>query len=137
MTIRRPGGLLEEDLTGSVIGAFYTVHRELGFGFLEHVYQAALEIELRERGHEVARQFGVAVRYRGVEIAHQRLDMVVDHRLVVEIKSTERLHPDAERQLLGYLRATTLQVGLLLHFGRSGKFRRVIHTRPDRASMTK
>jgi hypothetical protein len=72
-----------------------------------------------------------------VEITHQRLDMVVEHRVVVELKSTERLHPDAERQLLGYLHATTLQVGLLLHFGRSGKFRRVIHTRPDRASMTK
>src|SRR5262245_54467846 len=125
MSIRLPGGLLEEELTRSAIGAFFAVHNGLGFGFLESVYQAAMEIELRERGHQVARQYGVTVRYRGIEIAHQRLDMVVNGRLVIEIKSTERLRPDAERQLFAYLRATRLEVGLLLHFGRAGAFKRV------------
>jgi GxxExxY protein len=125
MVIRRPGGLIEEELSGSVIGAFFTVHRHLGYGFLEHVYAAALEIELRDRGHDVARQLGVVVRYKHIEIADQRLDMVVDHKLVVEIKSSEKLHRDAPRQLFNYLRATNLEVGLLLHFGRDANCQRV------------
>lgn len=128
--------LLEEALSGSVIGAFYAVHRGLGFGFVEYVYAAALELELLDRGHRVAREFGVAVRYRGVEIAQQRLDMVVDDKLVVEIKSGERLHHDAKRQLYNYLRATNLEVGLLLHFGRSARFHRVVHDNATKASCT-
>jgi GxxExxY protein len=118
--------LLEEELTGSVIGAFFAVHRGLGFGFREHVHAAALEIELRARGHQVAREFSVVVSYAGVEIAHERLDMVVDDRLVVEIKSTEHLHRDAKRQLYNYRRATSLEIGLLLHFGRSAHVYRVV-----------
>jgi GxxExxY protein len=128
--------LLEEALTGSVIGAFYTVHRGLGFGFVEYVHAAAMEVELLSRGHRVAREFGVAVRYRGVEIAQQRLDMVVDDKLVVEIKSAERLHHDAKRQLYNYLRATNLEIGLLLHFGRSARFYRVIHDNATKAALT-
>jgi GxxExxY protein len=120
--------LLAEELTGSVIGAFYTVHRNLGFGFLEHVHAKALEFELLERGHRVARELDVTVRYAGIDLSHQRLDMVVDDRLVVEIKSTERLHRDAKRQLYNYLRATRLEIGLLLHFGRVPNFYRVICT---------
>lgn len=125
MAIRRPGGLIHERLTYSVIGAFMKVHDELGFGFLEHVYASALELELSGRNHRVAREFGVAIRYSGVEIAHQRLDMVVDDKLVVEIKAMEKLHKDATRQLFNYLRASSLEVGLLLHFGREAHFYRV------------
>jgi GxxExxY protein len=90
------------------------------------VYTNALEVELRGRGHDVAREFSVGVQYGGIEVAHQRLDMVVDDKLVVEIKASENLHADATRQLFNYLRATRLEVGLLLHFGRSAKFRRAI-----------
>jgi len=120
--------LIDEPLSRSVIGGFFAVHKELGFGYLEHVHASALELELRGRGHDVARQFGVTVYYRGVEIAEQRLDMVIDGKLVIEIKSTERLHRDAKRQLYNYLRATSLEVGLLLHFGRSANFYRVVKT---------
>jgi GxxExxY protein len=120
--------LIEEDLTRSVIGAFYAVHRALGFGFLEHVHAAALERELLHRGHRVDRELNVLVQYAGADLAHQRLDMVVDDKVVLEIKSTEHLHRDAKRQLYNYLRATKFEVGLLLHFGRSAKFHRVIYT---------
>ena len=126
MHIRRPGGLIEEALTHSVIGAFLKVYNTLGFGFLEHVYAGALEMELRNRGHSVSRELGVVVWYCGVEIAHQRLDMVVDHKLIIEIKATEKLHKDSMRQVFNYLRATTLEVGLLLHFGREPNFHRVV-----------
>lgn len=127
MTIRRPGGLLEEAITSAIIGSFYDVHRKLGFGFLEHVYQSALELELRNRKHSVVRECAVTICYDGVPIAQQRLDMIVDGKVVVEIKATERLHRDATRQLHNYLRATNLEVGLLLHFGRDPNFTRVVY----------
>lgn len=118
--------LLEERLTHSVIGAFFDVYNALGFGFLEHVYVMALERELRERGHRVARELCVRVEYKGQELCTQRLDMVVDDRLVVETKSTYVLHKAAPRQLFSYLKATHLEVGLLLHFGPSPAFFRLI-----------
>lgn len=86
----------------------------------------ALERELRRRGHKVARELSVRVRYKGEELGAQRLDMVVDDVLVIEGKSTQALHPSATRQLYNYLRATNLELGLLLHFGPKPQFYRVI-----------
>lgn len=120
--------LIEEALTGSVIGAFYEVYNLLGFGFLEHVYATALERELTTRGHAVTRECGVYVTYKGDRVATQRIDMIVDGKLVVEIKSTWRLHPAATRQVYSYLRGTNLEVGLLLYFGPEPGFFRLIHT---------
>ena len=117
MVIRRTGGLFEERLTESVIGGFLDVYWEMGCGFVETVYLPALELELRSRGHSVVRELAVRVMYKGQEVAWQRLDMVVDEKLVVEVKATEVLPPTAERQLNNYLRATDLELGLLLHFG--------------------
>lgn len=128
----RRGGLLEEPLTRSVIGAFYHVYNSLGFGFLEHVYSLALERELRKQGHRIIRERYVLVRYDGEPLTTQGLDMVVDDKLIVEIKSTWELHPSAERQLLNYLRATDLEVGILLHFGAKPGFHRVISTNRPR-----
>jgi GxxExxY protein len=80
--------LIHDRLTYSVIGAFYEVYYTLGYGFLEHVYVASLVRELRSRGHEIGREVSVPVLYKGEEVARQRLDMIVDHQLVVEVKST-------------------------------------------------
>jgi GxxExxY protein len=118
--------LIEERLTHSIIGAFYEVYKALGFGFLEHVYVLALERELLARNHRVAREVSVPVSYKGEELCTQRLDMVVDDRVIVETKSTHDLNPTAHRQLYGYLRATPLEVGLLFHFGREPKFYRLV-----------
>lgn len=126
MAIRRDGGLLAEETTNAVIGAFYRVYNALGFGFLESVYAAALAVELDRRNRRVFREYSVVIAYEGVEIARQRLDMVVDECVVIEIKASEHLHKDAGRQLYNYLRATNLNVGLVLHFGREPKFYRVI-----------
>src|SRR5688500_13741236 len=114
--------VVDEALTGSVIGAYYEVYNTLGYGFLEHVYVMAIERELRGRHHSVAREVGVPIRYKGDVIAMQRIDMIVDNRLVVETKSSQELHKSAHRQLFNYLRATNLEVGLLLHFGPEPKF---------------
>ena len=126
MTRERSRPLLEEPLTHSVIGAFFEVHRSLGFGFREYIYSRALQQELVSKGHRVDREVAVDVYYRGEPLARQTLDMIIDEKLVLETKAMEQLHPNATLQLYGYLCATTLEVGLLLHFGREPKFHRVI-----------
>ena len=119
------GWLEEERLTHLIIGAFFRVYNLLGFGFLEHVYAAALERELLRLGLRVGREYWVRIYYDGAELCQQRLDMVVEERVVVDIKSTVDLHRSAPRQLLSYLRATYLEVGLLFHFGPEAKFSRL------------
>ena len=123
--------------TGSVIGAFYEVYNTLGFGFLETAYSAAFEWELRARGHQVAREVGVRVVYKGFPIATHRLDLVVDETLVVEIKSTPELPKRAGRQVFNYLKATGLRVGFLFHFGPEPKFFRINYhpSSPNRGSI--
>jgi len=120
------GELFQERLTHSVIGAFFEVYNTLGFGFLEYLYNTALEREIRARGHYVGREIYVPVLYKGEELGRQRLDMIVDGKLVVETRSTYELHKAATRQVHNYLRATKLEVGLLFHFGPHPKFYRVV-----------
>ena len=119
--------IIEEALTRSVICTFYDVHRALGFGFREYIYALALERDLVAKGHRVEREVPVTVHYRGEPLARQTLDMIIDEKLVLEVKASERLRPDATTQLFGYLCATNLEVGLLLHFGREAKVHRVIY----------
>ena len=120
------GELIHERLTHSVIGAFFEVHNTLGFGFLEQIYIGALAIELRERGHVVDLEVAVDVSYKGLALGRQRLDMIVDDILAIEVKSTAELHSTAKRQLLNYLCATRLEIGLLLHFGPRARFYRLV-----------
>jgi GxxExxY protein len=120
--------LVESVLTRSIIGAFFEVYNTLGFGFLERLYGMALERELLARGHRVSRQVGVCIMYKGEELGTQRLDLIVDDKVVVETKSTYELHKAAHRQVYNYLKATRLEVGLLLHFGPEPKFYRLIST---------
>jgi GxxExxY protein len=120
--------LTHEQLTRSIIGAFYAVYNALGYGFLENVYVRALEIELRARGHRLAREFAVTVYYRGDRLIQHRLDLLVDGLIVLEVKSTSKLDADAMRKVPNYLKSTDLEVGLLLHFGPKPKFYRYIHS---------
>ena len=121
------GWLVEEKLTHSILGAFFEVYNALGYGFLEYLYVMALERELLARGHAVAREVGVLVSYKGEELGYQRIDMIVDSKVIIEVKSTQELHKSAARQLRNYLRATTLEVGILLHFGPEPKFFRLVN----------
>jgi len=120
--------LLEGETTNHVIGAFFEVYNTLGFGFLEHVYSEALEWELVERARTVHKEVVVPVCYKGAVLSTQRVDMIVDDTVIVELKSTEVLPITAQRQLLNYLRATSFQVGLLLHFGPKPRFYRLVHS---------
>ena len=120
------GELLEAHRVYSIVGAFYTVYNYYGYGLSESVYAGALECELIDRGHEVVRELAVAVSYKGRHVAWQRLDMVVDQRVIIENKATETLSPAAAPQLITYLRATPCAVGVLLHFGPKARFYRFI-----------
>lgn len=114
--------LLEPARTHAIIGAFYSVHSELGFGFLEAIYARALQQVIHEQGLHVDREYPVPIFFRGQRIGVHRVDMLVDRRIVVEIKSTEVLAPTAKRQLRNYLTALRLDVGLILHFGPKPEF---------------
>lgn len=105
----------DDPLTRAIIGAFYYVHNTLGYGLLESVYVAALRHVLISRGHEVATEVRVPVYFERTVIAMQRPDMLVDRKIIVEVKVAEVLPKDACRQLMSYLNATGLAVGLLLH----------------------
>ena len=134
MSIRRGDGLAQQEHTGAIIRAFFEVYNELGFGFLESMYASALEQEIRAGGRSVGREVGVRILYKGREVAWQRVDMLVAGSVVVEIKATPKLAESAAPQLLNYLRATHLQVGLLLHFGPKPSFFRIYaHTHPQKS----
>jgi GxxExxY protein len=122
-------GMPEWEKTQAIIAAFFTTYNALGFGFLESVYREALAFELRSQGHVVVAEFPVRVRYREHPVGYFRADLLVDERVVVETKATSVLGPTDKRQLLNYLRATTLDVGLLLHYGPEPKFHRLVSPR--------
>lgn len=124
-----PERLVEGQLTGQIIECFFTVYNDLEFGMFESVYRNALALELARHGLHAQREVPIDVIYRGVEVGHFRLDLVVEDRVAVEVKSTELLSPTASRQLLNYLRASRLDVGLLLHFGPEAKFHRLVSPR--------
>jgi GxxExxY protein len=118
--------LFDERLTHSIIGGFFEVYNYYGFGLAEKVYANALEIELKERCHKVDREVWILIHYKGTPVAWQRIDMIVDGKVIVESKASAHLPPAAEPQLLSYVRATRLELGLLLHFGLTPYFRRLI-----------
>jgi len=105
------------ETTRAIIGAAYEVHRELGPGFLEKVYEGALAQELTSRGVPVRCQAEIRVRYKGQEVGVYYADVLVDDNVVCEIKAVESLSSAHEAQLLHYLKATSIKVGLLLNFG--------------------
>ncbi len=106
-----------EELTGRVIGAAYAVYKVLGHGFLESVYENALLIELRNRGVFVQIQQDIKVYYNGHVVGDFTADLFVENAVIVELKSVRALHETHEVQLVNYLKATGINVGLLINFG--------------------
>lgn len=123
--MRREGWLREEKRCHSVIGGFYASYNHFGPGFLESVYAGGLEKELIARGHHVVREASIQVFYKGEPVAWQRVDFIIDQRIILELKAGPVLHPIAVRQLYNYLRAAGLEVGFVLHYGDTPRFFRV------------
>ena len=107
------------EITEEIIGAAQRVHNTLGYGFLEKVYQNALVIELRTLGFNVAEEQPIAVHYHGEIVGNYVADIVVDGKVILEIKAVKELSEIHEVQLVNYLKATGIEVGLLINFGRS------------------
>jgi GxxExxY protein len=120
--------LLHGQLTDRIIGVFFQVHRELGPGFVESVYSKAMEIALTDAGLRVEREVPILVYFRGQLVGSFRADMIVESLVLLELKVGERLDPNCETQTLNYLRATRLELALILHFGPKPKFKRLILT---------
>jgi GxxExxY protein len=118
--------LLHKELTEQILKAFYDVYNELGFGFLEKVYQNALYLELKSRGFHVEAQKKITVYYKNVTVGDYYADLVVNNLIILELKATETLVKESEYQLINYLRATNIEVGLLLNFGTKPEFRRKV-----------
>ncbi len=119
-------GLKHQELTGQIIRVFFDVYNELGAGFLESVYVEALAVALGEAGLSVHREMPLAVRFRGNIIGHFRADLVVGGAVLVETKASPYLHQTHSAQVLNYLRATVLEVGLLLNFGARPSIKRFV-----------
>ena len=105
-----------ESLSGQAIGAALAVHRELGPGFLEGVYHAAMQVSLTHRSVPFESQVPVNINFEGEFVGLARIDLIVGHSLVLELKAVEKLHEVHFAQLMSYLRATSIRVGLLLNF---------------------
>lgn len=116
--------LKHKELSEKIIAAAFAVHKELGHGFVEKVYKNALEIELRENGVKCNSEVPLKVSYHGQVVGDYFADLVVDDKIIVEIKAVSDLVPVHEVQLVNYLKATGLHVGLLINFGQSVKVKR-------------
>ena len=116
--VKQDATLLHEKLTGSIIGCAFEVINELGSGFLESVYEKAMMIALSEAGLSVQSQKPIKVLFRGKPVGDFYADLLVEKKVVVELKSVKALVPEHEAQTINYLNATGIQVGLLINFGR-------------------
>ena len=112
------------ELSQKIIAAAHNVHNELGQGFLEKVYKNALAVELQEEGLDYSLEVPMSVRYRGSVVGDYVADMVVENKIIVEVKAVSELSSAHEVQLVNYLKATGIQVGLLVNFGRSVQVKR-------------
>lgn len=123
MTEKR--GFKHRELTEKIIGVFYEVYNELGHGFLESVYEEAMLIALIERGLKTAQQIPTPVWFRGRMVGDFKADIFVERAVILELKAGRAIESAQEAQLLNYLRATDIEVGLLLNFGVKPQFKRL------------
>jgi GxxExxY protein len=115
-----------QEITSKIIKCAYTVHKNLGFGFLENVYQNALMIELANADLNAEKEKKIQVLYNGQLIGDYIADIVVEKKVICELKSTKEINPAHEAQLVNYLKATGLEVGLLINFGEQVRVKRKI-----------
>ena len=126
--------MLHENITKKIIEAFYKVYNTLGYGFLEKVYENALKIELMRMDLKVEKQKSIKVYYEKFEVGDYFADLIINDLVIIELKAAESLCKEHEAQLINYLKATNLEVGLLLNFGKKAEFKRKVFSN-DRKSV--
>ena len=124
------------EMTEKVIGTFFKVYNTLGYGFAEKVYENSLAIELRKLGLHVEQQKCIAVYYEDQNVGEYFADILVNDAVILELKAVRQLLSEHEAQLLNYLKATTIEVGLLLNFGPKAEHRRKVYDNELKGSLT-
>jgi len=117
-----------ENITEAIIGSAFEVYNILGYGFLEKVYQRALQVELLRRGHSTEIEHSIKVKFKGVIVGEYEADLLVDEKVIVELKVAKGYNSKDEPQLLNELKATEIKVGLLINFGKEEvEFKRFVY----------
>lgn len=120
--------LIEKELCGQIIQAFYDVYNSLGYGFLEKVYENALMVELRSMGLECSQRHPIDVFYQQHKVGSHFADIIIEDKVIIESKASANICEEHEFQLINYLKATNIEVSLLLNFGKKPQFKRKIFT---------
>jgi GxxExxY protein len=120
--------MINQETTSVIINCFYKVYNTLGFGFLEKVYENALYLEMMNQGLNCKKQVPITVFYHGNAVGDYYADIIVENEIILELKAVEILIEEHEFQLINYLKATRMEVGLLLNFGKKPEIKRKIFT---------
>lgn len=120
--------LLHKQITDDILKVFYDIYNELGYGFLEKVYQNAMYFELKNKGYKVEAQTPIKVYFKGQLIGEYYSDLLIENKVIIELKACDLLMNVHVAQLMNYLKATKIELGLLLNFGEEPEFKRIIYT---------
>ncbi|MBI3788110.1 MAG: GxxExxY protein [Ignavibacteriales bacterium] len=124
--------LLHSDITDDILKTFFHVYNLLGYGFLEKVYENAMVIALKQTKYSLKQQHPIKVYFEENLIGEYFADLLIDDKVIVELKASETIAKEHEAQLLNYLKATQIEVGLLLNFGRKPEFKRRVFSNPNK-----
>ncbi len=124
------------EITDKIIGAFFTVYNQLGYGFNEKVYENALAIEIEKMGLKADQQVPIKVFYAGRVIGEYIADIVVNGVVIVELKATRQINEEHQGQLFNYLKATPIEVGLLMNFGPKAQYVRQVYDNDRKGSLS-
>ena len=129
--------MINQEKTSLILKCYYKVYNTLGFGFLEKVYENALFLEMTNMGMNCRKQVPITVFYDGEEIGNYFADIIVDDDIIIELKAAESLCEEHDHQLINYLKATNIEVGLLLNFGLRPEFRRKVFSNDRKKFKTR
>ncbi|WP_278034342.1 GxxExxY protein [Flavobacterium nitratireducens] len=127
--------LLHKKITDDILKVYFDIYNHLGYGFLEKVYQNAMYFELQKKGYKVEAQKSIKVYLKGQLIGEYYADLLIEDRIIIELKACELLMSVHVAQLMNYLKATKVEVGLLLNFGEEPEFKRIIYTNDRKKNL--
>lgn len=129
--------LLHKSITDAILKVYYDVYNELGYGFLEKVHQNAMYFELKSQGYKVEAQKQIKVYFKKQLVGEYYADLLVEDKVIIELKATELIMNVHVAQIMNYLKATPIEVGLLLNFGEEPEFKRLIYTNDRKINIKK